>query len=150
MSRRAWYFLGFIFSGLLETSGDAKRDPLIPELSIFFLLSINIVIQTSLFLPLFFGTSLAALAAGAVSILADDVPGGHWMALAGITYFVGMFICTVALNVPLNNRLDAVDPKSKEGEAVWDMYLETWTLRNHIRTVASTLSTVFFVLALVD
>lgn len=112
--------------------------------------SINIVIQTSLFLPLFFGTSLAALTAAAVSFLADEVPGDHWMTLAGVTYFVGMFICTVALNVPLNNRLDAVDPKSKEGEAVWDMYVEKWTLRNHVRTVASTLSVVFFVLALVD
>lgn len=112
--------------------------------------SINIVIQKSLFLPLFFGTSLAALAAVAVSVLVDEVQVSHWMALAGTIYLVGMFICTMTLNIPLNNRLDAVDPKSKEGAEVWEVYLEKWTLRNHIRTVASTLAAVLFVLALAN
>lgn len=111
--------------------------------------SINIVIQKSLFLPLFFGTSLAALAAVAASILVDDVPGGLWMALAGTSYFIGMFMCTVVLNIPLNNWLDAVDPRSEEGLEVWETYLDKWTLRNHIRTAASTLSAVLFVLALI-
>jgi uncharacterized membrane protein len=43
---------------------------------------------------------------------------------------------TLIFNVPLNNRLAAVNPDSAEGKAVWAHYLRVWTVWNHVRTVA--------------
>ena len=51
-------------------------------------------------------------------------------------------------NVPLNDRLDVVDPRSEAGAAFWQTYLRTWTRWNHLRTVACTLSTALFIAAL--
>ena len=108
--------------------------------------SINEVIQRSLFLPLFFATSLASLASIALYFTVGD--GTGWAALGGAVYFVGMFLCTVVFNVPLNNRLDAVDPASEAGAEMWQVYLRTWTMWNHVRTVACTAAMVLFILAL--
>lgn len=55
---------------------------------------------------------------------------------AQIDKVIGMFVVTLIGNVPLNNRLDAADPASAEGKAVWSDYLTRWTLLNHLRTVA--------------
>ncbi|MDJ0758893.1 MAG: DUF1772 domain-containing protein [Woeseiaceae bacterium] len=110
--------------------------------------SINDVILKSAFMPLFFGTSLASAIAVVVYAMDPGASGGAWMALAGGTYFVGMFLCTVFFNVPLNNKLKAVDPGSAEGAAVWQTYLHTWTRWNHVRTVASTIACAFFIQAI--
>ena len=110
--------------------------------------SINQVIQTSLFLPLFFATSLASLIAIGVSVVADEAPGTAWAAMGGAVYFIGMFLCTILFNVPLNNRLDAVDPESDEGAEMWALYLSTWTPWNHVRTVACTIAMALFIVAL--
>lgn len=110
--------------------------------------SINDEILRSAFMPLFFGTSLAAAAAVLLFAMNQDTSGGIWMALAGGIYFVGMFLCTIMFNVPLNNRLKAVDPNSSNGAEVWNMYLRVWTRWNHVRTVASIVATAFFIRAI--
>ncbi|MEL7319718.1 MAG: anthrone oxygenase family protein, partial [Pseudomonadota bacterium] len=63
-------------------------------------------------------------------------------------YVIGMFGVTLVGNVPLNNRLDAVDPASQEGAAMWREYLARWTPLNHARTVACTVSMALLVLSL--
>ncbi len=110
--------------------------------------SINDVILQSAFMPLFFGTSLAAAVAVVVYAIRPDAAGGIWTALAGGTYFVGMFFCTVFFNVPLNDKLKTVDATSPQGEAVWETYLHTWTRWNHVRTATSTLACAFFIQAI--
>lgn len=110
--------------------------------------SINDVILRSAFMPLFFGTSLAAAAAVLLYAMNPDFSGGIWMALAGGIYFAGMFLCTVFFNVPLNNKLKATDPASSEGAEVWIMYLRVWTRWNHVRTIASTVASAFFIRAI--
>ncbi len=110
--------------------------------------SVNDVILRSAFMPLFFGTSLAAAVAVLLFVVSSNPPGGIWMGLAGGIYFAGMFLCTVFFNVPLNNKLKAVDPNSSDGEEVWTMYLRVWTRWNHVRTVASTIACAFFIRAI--
>ncbi len=119
-----------------------------PAAGIAAMQSINEVIVKSAFLPLFFGTSLAALVTVVLSVIDSSSPGSLWMGLGGGIYFVGMFLCTVFFNVPLNNKLAAVDPTSPEGEDVWNMYLRVWTRWNHVRTVACTIACAFFIQAL--
>ena len=111
--------------------------------------SINTTIQQSLFMPLFWGTTLAALALAGFALFRLGETAAMAMLAAGILYVVGMFVCTVIFNVPLNNALDAVDPAGVEGAAVWSRYLKDWTFWNHLRTVASAAASALFVVAIV-
>ena len=119
-----------------------------PSAGIAAMQSINDLILRSAFMPLFFGTSLAAAVAVLLYAVSPDSPGGMWMGLAGGIYFAGMFLCTVFFNVPLNNKLKAVDPTSSQGEEVWKEYLRVWTRWNHVRTLTSTLACAFFIQAI--
>ena len=97
--------------------------------------SINRVIVKTAFLPLFFLSTLACAALVVLGLLGH---AGPLVIAGGAAYVLGMFAVTLAGNVPLNNRLDAADPASEAGKALWRDYLLRWTRLNHIRTVAST------------
>ncbi|MBC2776384.1 anthrone oxygenase family protein [Parasphingopyxis marina] len=112
--------------------------------------AINVVIVRSLFLPLFFGSSASCLALAVIGALAWGAAGAAAMAVGGALYFAGMFLVTIARNVPLNNALAAADPASDDGARIWADYLTRWTRWNHIRTLASTLSLALLVLAMVQ
>ena len=110
--------------------------------------SINSTILRSLFMPLFFGTALVGLLLAGIAMFRPDGAEALAMLAAGIVYFVGMFLCTVFFNVPLNNALAAADPGSAEAEPVWSRYLTVWTAWNHVRTVASTAACGLFIAAI--
>lgn len=99
--------------------------------------SINSTILRSLFMPLFFGTTGASAVLVIVGLLHRSEPGSHAMLAGGLIYIAGMFLCTVFLNVPLNQALAAVDPSSAGAAPVWARYLKEWTMWNHVRTIAS-------------
>lgn len=107
--------------------------------------SVNAVIQRSLFMPLFLGSSLAALMLAVISLFQWHQPGSVAAFAGGVIYIGGMFICTMAFNVPLNNALAKVDPASADGANVWAHYLRDWTRWNHVRTVASTVAMILFI-----
>ncbi|MGF1468530.1 MAG: DUF1772 domain-containing protein [Sandaracinaceae bacterium] len=109
--------------------------------------SINRVILSSAFMPLFFGTSLASLALSVWGVSRLGEAGGMALAAGGVVYVLGMFACTAAFNVPLNNALDAVDPTTPEAASLWARYLRDWTRWNHVRTVSSLSSCALFLWA---
>lgn len=111
--------------------------------------SINTTILQSLFMPLFWGTTLAALVLAGFALLRLGETAATAMLAGGILYVLGMFVCTLVFNVPLNNALDAIDPASAEGATVWARYLKDWTLWNHVRTAASCAASVLFMIAIV-
>ena len=112
--------------------------------------SINVVIVRSPFMPLFLGSSLAALILAGVALFQWHQPGSVAIFAGGVIYVIGMFVCTIVFNVPLNNALLAVDPASANGADVWAKFLREWTFWNHIRTIASTAAMVLFIHALVS
>ena len=112
--------------------------------------AVNRVILRSPFMPLFWLTTLICLALAGIAIARWGVPGDVAMLSGGIAHFLGMFVCTVALNVPLNNALAAVDHASDAALPVWQRYLREWTRWNHLRTLACTLACAAFVLALLQ
>ena len=79
--------------------------------------SINVVIVRLPFMPLFLGSSLAALIRAGIALLQWHQPGSVAIFAGGVIYVVGMFVCTMVFNVPLNNALLAVDPASANGAA---------------------------------
>ena len=70
--------------------------------------------------------------------------------VAGVVYFVGMFVCTVVINVPLNNSLARQDPESADAHRVWSRYLVTWTNWNHLRTISALVSSILCIWLLYD
>jgi uncharacterized membrane protein len=112
--------------------------------------SINTTILNSLFMPLFWGTTVASFILFVVGFVRRGEPGAMPMLVGGLIYVGGMFLCTVFLNVPLNNALAAVDPASGAAASVWGRYLKDWTFWNHLRTISSTAACVLYVVAISD
>jgi uncharacterized membrane protein len=125
-------FSGFIMQSLAQ-SGEAGMQVMT---------SINRVILRSVFMPLFFGSTFLAVAAGLLGLRQLDEPQGWLMLAGGAIFLVGMFGVTAAFNVPLNNRLDA------NPAAVWNEYLAIWTAWNHVRTLACLVAGTLFLLAM--
>src|SRR5690606_21045583 len=110
--------------------------------------AINTVILRSSFMPVFLGSSLAALILAGIALFQWHQPGSAAIFAGGVVYVVGMFACTMVFNVPLNNALLAVAPTSASGADVWAKFLRDWTFWNHVRTLTSTLATVLFIYAI--
>lgn len=110
--------------------------------------AINSTILRSLFMPFFFGTTVASATLVIISLFHRTDPGATAMLAGGLIYVAGMFLCTIVFNVPLNNALAAVDPASGAAAAVWARYLKEWTLWNHVRTVSCTAASALYVIAL--
>jgi uncharacterized membrane protein len=99
--------------------------------------AINETILRSLFMPLFFGSTLISVLLIIVALVNWDKTGSGLTLVAGTVYFFGMFVCTALFNVPLNNTLAKTDPDSLYAHHVWSRYLNIWTNWNHLRTVSS-------------
>jgi uncharacterized membrane protein len=110
--------------------------------------AINDVILRSLFMPLFFGTTLASLILAGLAIVRWSVPGSRLILIAACLYVAGMFLVTVIFNVPLNNGLAAKAAATAEAASVWTDYLRTWTFWNHVRTATSIAAGVIYVVVL--
>jgi uncharacterized membrane protein len=115
-----------------------------PSAGIAAMNSINRVILRSAFMPLFFGTTVVALALAILAMLAWEGLASAAILGGGVLYVAGMSACTMVFNVPRNNALRAGGPGQG---AVWERYLRDWTLWNHVRTVASTVAAALFIVA---
>lgn len=110
---------------------------------------INVDVYHWSFMSAFFGTPIACMAAAARAIAGSSSPDVVFYAVIGcILYVVGNFVVTAAGNVPLNNALAAVDPEALDAAGDWARYVVKWTRWNHVRTAASMLAALAFVLAL--
>jgi len=98
---------------------------------------INVTIVRSVFMLLFFGSTIVSLILMIVAIFYWSETGSGIMMVAGAVYFIGMFICTAIFNVPLNNRLASLDPDNENVHEIWSHYFRTWTNWNHLRAVSS-------------
>jgi uncharacterized membrane protein len=110
---------------------------------------INVVILNPLFLAIFMGTAILSL-----GLIASPLSGasdqGLALRLAGaLLYLVGVFGITMAVNVPLNNRLAALDATGRDSWPPWRHYLQRWTWWNHVRALAGVLASLALTLSAV-
>ena len=98
---------------------------------------VNRVIQNPLFLLVFVGTGLVCLLL-VIGAPFSGRPGTVWIVVGGLLYIVGSIGLTAVVNVPMNNRLDAANPLTDQGGAIWADYLNRWTAWNHVRALACT------------
>ena len=136
--------LYFAFSAFIMTS----LGRIGPAAGISAMNAINVDIVRSLFMPLFFGTTLACAVLAALAGLRWQEPGAIAAICGSVLYVVGMFVVTMVFNVPLNTQLAAVDPATSAAAPVWARYLTDWTFWNHVRTIASTGAVVLFIVAI--
>jgi len=104
---------------------------------------INVVVLNPLFLGVFLGTTLLALAAFILAFLPWSAPRSPLLVAAAALYVVGCFGVTVAFNVPRNERLARL-ADSPEALAYWPAYVREWLRWNHVRTAAATLAAALF------
>lgn len=132
--------LFFVFSNtIMRALGRLK-----PDAGIAAMQSINQVILNPMFFTIFFGTAVTALVL-AIAALGGWVSVGKMYLLAGSFFYLGgCILVTIACNVPLNDALDHVEPRSTAGAELWTRYLKTWTAWNHVRTVACLMGMVAF------
>lgn len=73
-------------------------------------------------------------------------PAAAWIISGCALYVIGVFIVTMVVNVPMNQRLDAMNHDGAETASYWVVYGSSWTLWNHVRTIASAGSAVSFLI----
>jgi uncharacterized membrane protein len=109
--------------------------------------SINITVINPLFMLILFGTGLLGVALGVGVYLAWPQPRGLLLVAGAAIYIVGVLGVTMAGNVPLNDALAATNPQAAEAASWWAGYLRDWVTWNHVRTIASAVSMLLFLLA---
>jgi uncharacterized membrane protein len=125
--------LFFVFSNTVM----AALGRLQPAEGIAAMQSINRVILNPLFLTVFLATPAVCALVVLSSLWRWNDPGAAWLLAGAVVYIAGGFLVTVFVNVPMNNALDAAQPASAEGAALWARYVASWTAWNHVRSVAS-------------
>jgi len=87
------------------------------------------------FMALFMGTALACLALAVAAVVGGDSTA---LVVGGCALYVfGSLVLTIAVNVPMNNTVDALDPEAPGSSEAWRGYLRDWTRWNSVRCVAS-------------
>lgn len=121
----------FAFSNFVMKALD--RVP--PAAGIAAMQSINVLVLNPLFLGVFLGTAVLAVAA----LCACWNGPGRYAALAGAClYIVGTVVVTVRCNVPCNDQLARLDATHANSLEAWRRYVAEWTFWNHVRTAAAT------------
>ncbi|MFI0481230.1 DUF1772 domain-containing protein [Actinomadura sp. 9N215] len=126
-------FFGFS-TGVMPGLNAAK-----PSSAIDAMQGINQKIQNPLFIAMFLLVPVLAVAAGVLLLTLDQKSAAILFFVAAGVYFVGALVPSFAVNIPLNNDLDAATiPKdAAEAAKVWSDYTGRWTAWNHVRAVFS-------------
>ncbi|WP_305967728.1 MULTISPECIES: DUF1772 domain-containing protein [unclassified Mameliella] len=134
-------FSDFIMRSLSRTSGSGGVEAM---------QVINREVFRWVFMILFMGMAPVSLLLSGFAVLSLDTPADRLILLAGLVYLVGCFGVTVIRNVPMNERLAAMDPTGATAQEYWTgTYLTRWTFWNTVRTIACALSSVLLMTALI-
>ena len=112
--------------------------------------SINVVVINRSFLGAFMGTAAISLGIAVAAVVGWGTEAAPWFLAGGVLYVVGTFLVTIAGNVPLNDRLAAVDAADPEAVPVWEHYLDRWTFLNSVRTAAALAAVLMFTIGLMQ
>ncbi|WP_411196418.1 DUF1772 domain-containing protein [Rhizobium sp.] len=134
----------FAFSAFIMTA--FARLP--AEQGIAAMNSINITIIRSPFMALFAPTAILCLLISVLAVI-NWRGGASMLMLAGAAlYLLASFVSTIIFNVPMNDALEKVSGSGPQAAKLWATYLRDWTWWNHVRTLASLLTSITFVRAL--
>ena len=107
---------------------------------------INRKVYGSVFMALLIAMLVISVALAPYAVMYMTSPAAAWIICGCVLYVIGVFIVTAAINVPMNQRLDAMNHESRDTASYWVVYAASWTLWNHVRTIASAGSAVSFLI----
>lgn len=116
-------------------------DRLGPGAAIRAMQAINAVILRSGAMAVWFGTVLLGVVAAIVA------EGDAWVVVSAALYAIGAVLVTGLGNVPLNERLDLIDPEASNSDEAWRLYRVRWGRWNALRTVLCSLACLGFAFA---
>ena len=134
-------FSDFVMAGLIRSA---------PRSGIESMQGLNRTVFRSIFIATFL--ALVPISLG-FAIYAWMVLGGmpqRLIILAAILYLPLVFLVTAFGNVPMNEKLDKMDPTSAAAADYWLTYGRVWTRWNTIRTVGSIAAAGCYLLASVQ
>jgi len=131
-------FSDFVMRGLLGAA---------PAAGIETMQHINRTVMKSGFLTTFIALAPATIVLAVYAVLRLEGQVRALLIAAAILYVVAVFLVTIAGNVPMNERLDAMVHTSTEAADYWQTYGKVWTRWNHVRTLGSILTAACLVLA---
>lgn len=121
---------------------------LTPEAGTEAMQAVNVRAVTPVFMTALFGTALLCLVVGGWAAATTSGTVRVLMIVGALSYLLGCLLVTIAGNVPLNNRLEAVSAGTPEANAVWAHYLVAWTRWNTVRTIAATAGSALLITAI--
>jgi len=83
------------------------------------------------------------------SVFAFKGPAMVVIVFAATVYIPTVFLMTIFGNVPMNNKLEALDYTSFEAQVYWRQYGHIWTRLNHVRSLGSIATAGLYVIAAV-
>lgn len=110
--------------------------------------SINRVILNPFFFIVFFGTAVTCFLLALFIVGRWQYQNAIYIFTGSLFYLLGCILVTIVCNVPRNEALDVLDPKSDEATDLWTRYLKEWTAWNHVRTISCVLGAVSFIIAI--
>ncbi|HVX34183.1 MAG TPA: anthrone oxygenase family protein [Solirubrobacterales bacterium] len=132
-------FSGFVMAGL-------DRCP--PATAVAAMQGINRTAVRPPLMLVLFGTAAVCLAVSVVALVEGDGARSRLVLAAAVVYLVGAIGVTIAGNVPLNERVDRVDPAGPEAAEEWRRFESPWRAWNHVRTTSSLAATAAMIAAL--
>ena len=131
-------FSEFIMRALARTA---------PAAGIAAMQQINRVVLRTEFVFALIALAIIAPLLATFAVLALRAPATILLPLAAVVYVTLVFFVTVFGNVPMNKRLDALDPASPTSAGYWPLYLRRWTRLNHLRTLGCVATAGLYALA---
>lgn len=105
-----------------------------------------------LFMVVWVGSVAAAIAAGALGLVQLGDADRLLAAAAALVYLVGVQVPTAAVNIPLNNELQRLDPAVMDGTArrrARDRFEARWNRSNRFRSVCAGAASILLLLLLI-
>ena len=139
-----------LVAGVFQSFSDFVMRSLVaasPSGGIETMQQINRKVFRSVFLAMLLGTAPVSLALSVYASLTMAGPASTWIVVGASIYLVSVILVTMLGNVPLNKRLDIMDPSAEQAAVYWQTYGRVWTRWNHVRMVGSLATAVCFILA---
>jgi len=111
---------------------------------------INRRAPTPAFLLAWLGTAVACT----VVAVWTAVSGGERRTIlavaAALLYVAGTVVITFRRNIPMNDRLETMDPAAEATARYWRAYARDWTRHNHVRTATALAAAALLTVALAE
>lgn len=131
-------FSDFVMRGLVQAPAGAGAAGMI---------GLNRTVYKSVFMALLMGFVPASTALAVLAVTHMEGIAMGFTLVGTSVYLIGVLAVTGLGNVPMNQRLDGLSQRNAELTDYWVEYARRWTRLNHIRTAASALTALSWLIA---